>query len=965
MIRFNAPTEKYMGDSSYTTNTISTNCYRSLPFSNPPQYRNGNNNILRSTHLHNKRDTSSYYNRLIIPTAKRLKKACPPIPHSLPLSFSLPSNTPMAAAAVTITATTTHNNSFLFPPHQKLMSKNVLIELCRSGRWHDAYFRSVMYPHESTPVVKNYVGNNNAPRTSSSLSSVTTFSMDRAFLYEKTALGVACRYFDGGNIVVEQVAPGTMEVNTIPTKNSTSNAGLISQMDLIKTLHKLNPHQIRCDQNRVGRTPLIDALSNPNASFDLIKFLIKSDCALEHEISNNPSLTSKVGSDPIRSNLSPKAAILRTDRYGQTPLLVLINMVHRNRNLASNVDVVRCIKYLVSMCPSSVNFRQGNDDGDGIVSPLIQLLSQKTVTSTIIGGDSKPLPEKGEEDNYNNQERKLHLSNVLKCAEILLSCNPNLIRTTSRMSGCTPLHMALRNGYGDMKDLINLLTKSDPEGHQVRTKNNLGDLPVHVCAAAGVCNDVWKLLLEHILLATGKRKKDTDFDPIHGPNPFVWSTNDSGLNPLHLYWMRCTNGYHSYPVSLSRKGAWNEHHQEESDNNHDHPPFLRQDCDNNRSLYFCSLNDAASQVLALCRHSDNINGCNDNSNDETLGKSITKLEEVAAQILGPFWSFLKLLLKATYLGTTLSSSTCKNKTVRCKRKFRFLHAISALSLSCHQFVNVTATDEMGSFSEEFRPIIEIALKIYRRQIYEIDEFERTPLHYACNLLVIANIPSLIPSSDVSETDISSDNSVEGNDCGENVSPALTRKLSYNLGWEHPEGTELLSQNQIEHRKESEIEDISIDYHNGNRNTNNDQNEERQLGSRINSNVATGPRTIVRRPYSIVLKLIKLHKAASCVSDVNKRLPLHLAIKSEKVWNSRLKLLRKNSRQVQGKRPYLPTDTTNNNWNYVLKELVRANPDALDKQDARDCLYPFMKAATGLTSSLDSIFFMIRMTPNLI
>lgn len=145
------------------------------------------------------------------------------------------------------------------------------------------------------------------------------------------------------------------------------------------------------------------------------------------------------------------------------------------------------------------------------LSPLIRLLS----TSSYQGPTS------------NKSFRE-----VFRCTKHLLDKNPSRINETSETSGCTVLHVALRN-FGDHQLLIQLLLDVAPR-RMLASRNVFGDLPLHVASAGGSPMDILKMVLRASLESVPM--------PVEGPHSLVWSTNNSGYTPVDLEWMRHIEG---------------------------------------------------------------------------------------------------------------------------------------------------------------------------------------------------------------------------------------------------------------------------------------------------------------------------------------------------------------------------------------------------------------------------------------
>jgi len=185
------------------------------------------------------------------------------------------------------------------------------------------------------------------------------------------------------------------------------------------------------------------------------------------------------------------------------------------------------------------------------------------------------------------------------------------------------------------------------------------------------------MLLQHIIDHTSP----SGLDSINGPNPYVWSLNGSGYSPIHLMWMRRKNGNQPYPMSYSR------------------PIGMLYGRHKGQSSYYLELKKAIQDVsssISLCRTSED-------------------KAEVPTRILKKFWGLLLLFFQATEIHVDESKSMVESEE-KCPLN---LHA--ACSLMCPSFPNI---------------LIDLVLAVYPSQVFDIDQFGRTSLHYACACLTV-------------------------------------------------------------------------------------------------------------------------------------------------------------------------------------------------------------------------------------
>ena len=209
----------------------------------------------------------------------------------------------------------------------KLINENHLIFLCRAMKWFEIYHRCHQFPFECVPIFNGKLNG-----------SVKN--------YKDTALGIACRNFnkDGQNGI-------------------TGN----EMFEAIKALYFACKMQIRCGQGLLGFTPLMDAITNPKSSLDLIIFLIEADLALGE---------------------GPNISLLRKDLNGLSPLDHLVSSVHRTDDSGSLA--VEIIRYIVQRC-SAIDKNNSFINSCRGVSPLILLLSHKVkpFSSSVKNEDNK------------------------------------------------------------------------------------------------------------------------------------------------------------------------------------------------------------------------------------------------------------------------------------------------------------------------------------------------------------------------------------------------------------------------------------------------------------------------------------------------------------------------------------------------------------------------------------------------
>lgn len=118
------------------------------------------------------------------------------------------------------------------------------------------------------------------------------------------------------------------------------------------------------------------------------------------------------------------------------------------------------------------------------------------------------------------------------CIKLLLERDSLSLTCTSQLTGCSVIHLALRN-HGHHAPLINLLVSRPDSKKLMGHRNRFGDLPLHVACAVGVRLDVLKMIVKATRDAVPIEKRTSI--PKH---PLLWSSNSSGDNAADLIWIR-------------------------------------------------------------------------------------------------------------------------------------------------------------------------------------------------------------------------------------------------------------------------------------------------------------------------------------------------------------------------------------------------------------------------------------------
>jgi ankyrin repeat protein len=491
-----------------------------------------------------------------------------------------------------------------------------LVQLCRTKQWAKVLQRCYAHPEEAAPQL---LGNDCASNRFNMhglkrVSNENFFSHDdnnhpQTPICHETALGIACASQD----------IGSEEMHVV-----------------ITALLNACPEQLNASQLIPGHIPLRDALRNPHCSTRVLRTLL------------NPNYD-----DDSKDETVLKAALDQKDRDGLYP----IDHVIMGVQLGAPDNSLNLLKEFVRI-PTRISHE--NHD----VSPLIRLLTLGTafgVKRTEI--DSSPW-QKNVTDNVTR------LSRILDCAKYLLGKDPELLYKTSKATGCSPLHVALRN-YGRFEPLIRELLARDTDKSNIKLRNIYGDLPLHVACAVGVPIHVLGMILDSTMQAPCSWSNQDS-----SPHPLVWSTNFSGYTPIDLEWVRhieSGKGFYStrsfYPLEASG---------------------IRKHCRKQDEYYHSLLREAVDQVMHKRPISDsNKDASRDDEAQSTFGVLLDRLA---------------LLIQCASSGR-----------LPCQSTTNLLH--SACSLSLPQGPSLPL------------PVLELILWLHPEQLLAPDEKQNVPLHY--------------------------------------------------------------------------------------------------------------------------------------------------------------------------------------------------------------------------------------------
>ena len=522
-------------------------------------------------------------------------------------------------------------------------SQPLLLTLARSHQWPDVLQRCRTHPSEAEPRPCHVRHNNFLCSRHPSSSSSSSMSPR---VYHETALGVLC-------------ASDWSLLLLLTNANNNNNHTTSVVMEWLDVLCEAAPHQLPAPQQRHGHTPLRAALKNPTCPLAVLQRLVQADINLwcrsttEKErdecasSSTSPTTTNQTTMTTLAAARDWTPAVCQPDDDGLFPMDHLIQSIQvgiwqqqqqpreKQQQPQTNVDKTeRWVQLLIQMqdfytkvvettatakdnsfgiavYPTCVSpprqrtkwMKQDDEEWptclsppDPSCAPLIQLFSLGT-SFGILSAARTLIPPGGDAlDETINAPR---LERIFRTTRRLLEWNPRLIYHMSSTTGCSPLHVALRN-YGNQTLLIRELLYYDTDrndgggyGRLVTHRNRYGDLPLHVACAVGVPLNILRLVLVRTLQASQPGQHYYETTPDDGysmltyaghPNPMIWSRNRAGYTPVDLEWIRHVeqgNGFCSqrafYPLDAFYMGK----------------PSAR-----DAELYECLLKQAVDQVMA-------------------------------------------------------------------------------------------------------------------------------------------------------------------------------------------------------------------------------------------------------------------------------------------------------------------------------------------------------------------------------
>ncbi|KAG7363074.1 ankyrin repeat domain protein [Nitzschia inconspicua] len=363
------------------------------------------------------------------------------------------------------------------PFYEPAYVESCLVQLCRAGKWEDVLQRCQEHPEEANLVPLFGVKEKNA-----GMHDPVEERFHRHPLHRRSKSS-------GQGLENTELFRET----PLGIVCASEDIGKSYVPRVIKALIEANPRQVGASQLLPGHTALRDACLNHFCPVEILEILLEA-CSM---YSNNDQ------------------AFRLRDQGGVSCLEHLIAAVQ----LGLSSEPLEKVKVYIKMRP--IEHRKSADDN----SPLIFLL---TTGNSFNDGDVSFATQSSLPQLNGRLER------VFELTKLLLDDDPGLLSSCSKVSGCSPMHAALRN-YGTFEPLIQELINRGTRHQLMDCRNMYGDLPLHVACSVGVPMKV-------LLLVLGETAKISLHMRYAGMpptvNPLIWSTNNSGYTPIDLEWVR-------------------------------------------------------------------------------------------------------------------------------------------------------------------------------------------------------------------------------------------------------------------------------------------------------------------------------------------------------------------------------------------------------------------------------------------
>lgn len=484
--------------------------------------------------------------------------------------------------------------------YEPVYVESCLVQLCRGGAWFEVIHRCQIHPEEarlvpcSTEISHDGPNNNNRFHRHSTKRAVSDVIRNNdnnnnfnntihGQIFRETALGIACAAKESGEREVWR-------------------------KEVIFALIDADPRQVGASQLISGHTPLRDAILNDCSTPEILRALAKGSLGCP----NGP------------------LAFQLLDRNGLSLADHLVMAVQ----LGSSQRSVEMLSEFIRIQPIEVRHLQPR------ISPLIRLLTLGN-SFGVVQPQRRPFADEIHVSPWRKAETEDHarLKRVLAVTRYLLDDDPELLHRCSKVSGCAPLHVALRN-YGSYEPLIEELLQRDPTNEVLKLRNSYGDLPIHVACSVGVPLRVLRLVVQRTTHAM-----QINTPGIGSHHPLLWSVNQSGYTPVDLEWVRhieSGDGFYTarsfYPLEATG---------------------VRRHCFKQDEFYQGLLREAVNHVME-----------SDKNESILVSTSTTNREDEARAVFGCLMDRISLLVQASSTGllpTSLSEpahlvDTCKLST---------------------------------------------------------------------------------------------------------------------------------------------------------------------------------------------------------------------------------------------------------------------------------------------------------------
>lgn len=511
--------------------------------------------------------------------------------------------------------------------------------------------------------------------------------------YEQTILGALCSvrrcHRSNPEKDVEFDTHSCTATTTSACTAATGTGSPVTILDVIQLVLDLRCDLVQCSQHAPGHIPLRDAVLNPTIETVVLEWLVQAD----------------------------PASVYTRDLVGLTPLDYLLQFsLHSGHDDNIGIETSSTTERLASLLkyaaivPDQCYLKS---------SPLLALLSlQKSLIRSSASKRGFRLSNiNGSELQHERRfstglETTGDCPHLLECVRLLLKWDPTLLSSRSLQTGCSSLHIAVRN-HGTNMPLISELIQwdcSEKNGAgdnrfqtnnsnvtMMRHRNRYGDLVLHVACAVGVPIKVLQLII------TKTRMAWENGEAIQGMvHSRVWTANASGYTPVDLEWIRHIEGgdgfyYHRTFISLDARGIRR----------------LGGRCD---ALYNQLLRQAVDQVILNDNSSRNITNslrAESAGTDTTTTPRISNGDALEGTI-GLLLHRILLVVEASF------ENDYVDRQLHIGEPFPYiLHQASALCGPC------------GSVLP--RPILDLVLWQYPEQINRADSTGKLPLHYAVQI----------------------------------------------------------------------------------------------------------------------------------------------------------------------------------------------------------------------------------------